>query len=180
MKQYIAKPIISAAETGDTSTTVRTGKGRVNYPYLAQPHAYNAKDREVYSMTFLFDKNDQHSKDILDKAIKNAVDKGIERYGPQFTNIRNPINDGDDKGDESYHDQWYINAKNPRRPAIYDENREEMDPEDIYSGCYVRCVMEFYPYSFTGNNGIAASLRSVQFLEDGNLLYVIPRSSADD
>ena len=180
MKQYLAKLITQKEENEDTSTIVRTGKGRVNYPHLAVPYAFNLNSRKSFSICFLFPKEDTASKDILDKAIKNAVANGVEKYGPQFTAFRNPINDGDAKDDESYYDHWYINAKNPHRPAIYDENRVEMDPEDIYSGCYVRCVIEFYPYSFNGNNGIAASLKSVQFLEDGDLLYAARTSSADD
>lgn len=162
-----------------TSNSVRTGKGRLSYVHLDKPFAQNPNDTPKYSLAFIFDKDDKQAKKIIDAAIEAAEQKGVEKFGKAFKNIHNPINDGDSKDDEAYAGQYYINAKNTRRPGLFGADREDIDAEDIYSGCYARCVLQFYPYSRNGNNGVAASLTSVQFLEDGEA-FAGGRASAND
>ncbi len=161
-------------------TSARTGRGRLSYVHLDKAHAQNPNDEPKFSLSFLFPKDDKKALSVLEEAIDNATQKGVEKFGKAFKNIRTPINDGDQKEDDAYEGMFYINAKNSRRPAVYDENRDEMEAEDIYSGCYGRCVIDFYPYSRNGNNGVAASLKSVQFLGDGEAFAGSGRASADD
>ena len=162
--------------------TVRTGLGRFAYVHLDEAYAQNPGDKPKYSLTFMFDKIDKQAKKVYEEAIENATQLGIEKFGKNFNGkkFHNPINDGDEKEDEEYEGMYYMNIKNTRRPVCYDQKREEMSGEDIYSGCYGRCVVEFYPYSRSGNTGVAASLKSVQFLGEGEPLSGGVKSTAAD
>ena len=44
------------------------------------------------------------------------------------------------------------------------------DPLQVYSGCYVRASINFYPFNVNGNKGVAAGLSNVQFWCDGEPL----------
>ena len=54
-----------------------------------------------------------------------------------------------------------------------------MDESEIYAGCYVNMFVEFYAYENSGNKGIAASLRGVQFVRDGERLGGEPLEAED-
>lgn len=176
----MAAQIVKAKLLGDAnSTTARTGKGRLGYVHVDKPFAQNPNDEGKYSLCFMFSKDDKQAKKVLDAAIENAEQRGVEKFGKSFKNVHNPINDGDDKDDEIYENMYYINAKNSRHVPCYDQDREEMEPEDVYSGCEGRIVVQFYPYSRNGNNGVAASLQSIQFLGDAEP-FAGRRASASD
>ena len=169
--KYVAKLL--------SSTSARTGKGLISYAHIDKAYAQNPNDEPKFSLSFIFDKSDTKAKKVLDQAIEAAEQKGVEKFGKSFKNVHLPINDGDEKDDDAYQGKWYINAKNTRRPGVYDADREEMDPEDIYSGCYARIVVDFFPYCRNGNSGVAASLKSIQFLEDGEPLAGGRATAAD-
>jgi hypothetical protein len=64
-------------------------------------------------------------------------------------------------------------------PEIVDENCFEItDPEEVYSGCYGRVSMKFFPYKKEGNLGIGCGLDNVQKLEDGEV--ILTRISAEE
>ena len=162
--------------------TVRTGIGRFAYVHLDEAYAQNRGDKPKFSLNFLFHETDTQALKLYEEAIENATQKGIDKFGKTFNGkkFHDPINDGDEKEIEEYEGMYYMNIKNTRRPVCYDAKREEMSAEDIYSGCFGRCVVEFYPYSRSGNTGVAVSLKSVQFLGDGEPLSGGMRSTADD
>ena len=45
-----------------------------------------------------------------------------------------------------------------------------LDQEEIYSGCYCRFSLMFYPFSTNGNNGVAVGLNNLQKVSDGERL----------
>ena len=46
----------------------------------------------------------------------------------------------------------------------------DLDPSLVYGGCYVRASLICYAYDVSGNQGVSASLRSVQKIGDGDRL----------
>ncbi|MEG1575014.1 MAG: DUF2815 family protein [Bacteroidales bacterium] len=44
------------------------------------------------------------------------------------------------------------------------------DPPELYSGCYARASINFYPFNTNGNRGVAAGLGNVQKWADGEPL----------
>ena len=120
----------------------------------------------------------------MQKAIDNAVQVGVEKFGKGFKNAKThyPIHDGDAEKpeDEAYANSWYVNVSNKTAPGIVDANRRQItDDTEIYSGMWGRVTINFYPYSVSGS-GISASLQNVQKLRDGEPLGGVKASAVDD
>ena len=73
-----------------------------------------------------------------------------------------------------------------RRPIsinYLDRDRNEIvDPEEVYSGCYVQAVLTLYVYNTSGNKGIGVSLNAIRKIKDGERLAgtVVSESDWDD
>ena len=80
-------------------------------------------------------------------------------------NLKTPLRDGDvDRPDDpNYADSYFVNANSNERPGIVDRKRIPItDPLEVYSGCYVRASISFYPFNTNGNRGVACGLQNVQ------------------
>jgi len=166
------------------STRVRTGKVRFSYAHFFE--AWPEEDANAkYSVSILIDKEDSATQKAIREAIENAKQQGIKKFGSVFKGpkVHDPVHDGDEEkeGDETYAGKLYINCSNKKKPQVVDINLDRIEDEDeIYSGCYGRITVNFYPYSMNGNTGIAASLQNVQKLEDGERLGGGQRSAVAD
>ena len=88
------------------------------------------------------------------------------------------MRDGDEKEDDVYADNFYINAKASTRPGIVDRNvRPITDEDDVYSGMWAIVSVTFYAYDVNGNRGIACGLDNVMKTKDDTRLC--GRSSAE-
>lgn len=157
------------------STAITTGKVRFSYCHLFQPHANNDGQEPKYSMMVLVDKSDK--KTIA--AIKSAIDeakmngKTSKWNGKIPTNLKTPLRDGDEEhpDEEVYKGKLFFNCSAKQRPGIVDRDINAiLDPDEVYSGCYGRVNVTFYPYDASGNRGVAAGLNHVQKLSDGERL----------
>lgn len=64
-----------------------------------------------------------------------------------------------------------MNANSNERPGVVDRRRIPItDPLEVYSGCYVRASISFYPFNTNGNRGVACGLQNVQKWCDGEPL----------
>ena len=45
-----------------------------------------------------------------------------------------------------------------------------MEPEEIYSGCYVRASINAYAFNIQGNSGVSFGLNNIQKVRDGEPL----------
>ena len=73
-----------------------------------------------------------------------------------------------------------LNANSTKQPGVVDLARNPiLDQEEIYSGCYCRFSLMFYPFSTQGNNGVAAGLNNVQKVCDGARLAGSSRAEDD-
>lgn len=155
------------------ATTITTGKVRFSYVHLFTPFAPNGVGEPKYSVSLLVDKNDTATIEKINSAIEEAKEQGkTSKWGGKIPNkLATPLNDGDDKEDANYQGKFYLNAKNSRKPGVVDKDVQAiLDPDEVYSGCYGRANITFYPYSASGNNGIAVSLNHIQKLSDGEPL----------
>ena len=112
-------------------------------------------------------------------AIKAAIDEAIQNGisgkwgGKRPPNLKLPLRDGDvdREEDEAYQDAYFVNATSLEKPGVVDRKRIPItDPLGVYSGCYVRASVNFYPFNVNGNKGVAAGLGNVQFWSDGEPL----------
>lgn len=155
------------------STKVVTGKVLLSYLNVAKPVGVNGGEPK-YSVSVIIPKSDTKTLNKIKAAIEVAKREGTAKLGKKIpANLKTPLRDGDvDRpDDEAYVDSYFINANSRTKPGIVDRNLEPIiDMTEIYSGCYGRVSMMFYPYNVNGNKGIAAGLQNIQKLEDGEPL----------
>jgi hypothetical protein len=162
------------ANNAFTETKVITGVVRFSYVHVFQPHAINEEGEKKYSASILIDKADKDTISKVKKAIDIAKERGkSEKWGGKIpAKLKLPLRDGDEeREDEAYAGQYYVNAVCNTRPGLVDKNLNAIiDPEELYSGCYGRASLTFYPFDKNGNRGVACGLNNLQKLKDGEPL----------
>ena len=167
------------ATPNNGSTKVITGKHtRISYANLFEPKGFDGS-KPVYSASLIISKDDKQTLALIQNAIEAAYQNGLYKLRgnsktvPTLADINTPLNDGDRKrpNDPAYANAFYINAKNPDQPKLYDADRNPLiDRSEIYSGIYGRASITFYAYNRNGNKGIACSLLGLQKVADGKPL----------
>lgn len=167
---------------GNTETSLRIGECRLSYAYLFAPRKNEDGSQGKYSVQLLIPKANTAAKEMIDAAIEAAKQIGVQTKWngkmPPAARLATPLRDGDAEfpDDDNYEGMWFMNtsASPDFKPGLRvisgGQLVEAMDEEDIYSGCYGAVMVNFYPYSVSGNNGVAAGLNSVVKTNDGEKL----------
>lgn len=165
-----------------TGTKVTTGKVRLSYAHLFEPHAIDGNEPK-YSVSVIIPKTDKETLQAIKEAVAEAKEQGKGKLGGKVpANIKTPLRDGDidREGDEAYAGCYFLNANSKNKPGIVDVNVQPiLDSTEVYSGCYARLTLNFYAYNANGNKGIAAGLGNVQKLADGEPLGGFTRAEDD-
>jgi len=75
----------------------------------------------------------------------------------------------------------FLNANSTQKPGIVDKDLVEiLDPDEVYSGCYGRASISFYPFNVNGNRGVGVGLNNIQKLSEGERLGGSRASAEDD
>lgn len=147
---------------------------RASYAHIFEPQAINEGDEPKYNVSLIIDKNDEKSINNINKAIENAKQNGKEKFGGKIpANLSTPLRDGDTdrEDDEAYQNAYFLNAKTKRKPQVLDmDGQRTDDPDEVYSGCYIRVTVNFYPYVVSGSKGIACGLGNIMKAKDGEPL----------
>jgi len=161
---------------------VITGKVRMSYV-----NVFEMNDKGKYSVCLLIPKGD---KDTLAK-VKAAIEsvktdpKAATTWGGKWlASFKSPLRDGDTERDlaknPEYKGHYFINCNSGQKPDVVDTALNPiLDKSEVYSGCFGRASVNFYPFSVDGNKGIAAGLNNVQKLGDGERLGGGSRASDD-
>lgn len=164
------------------NTAVTTGRVRFSFVHVLEAYAREQGQDPKYSLTVLVPKTDAETKKAIDAAIEAATVLGTSSkwrgMRPQKVNI--PIHDGDGVkpsdgmpfGDECK-GHWVFTASSrvDYPPEVVDANLQAIiSPAEVYSGCYGRVHINFFPYAYGGKKGIGCALNAVQKLEDGEPL----------
>lgn len=165
-----------------TGTKVTTGKVRLSYAHLFEPHAIEGNEPK-YSVSVIIPKTDTETLKAIKEAVNEAKEQGKSKWGGKVPpTLKTPLRDGDAErpDDEAYANCYFLNANSKNKPGIVDQNVQPiLDATEVYSGCYARLTLNFYAYSASGNKGIAAGLGNVQKLEDGEPLGGFTRAEDD-
>lgn len=167
-------------------TKVVTGKVRLSYVNIFKARSFQAGGEEKFSLCILIDKKDITTLGKIKAAIDAAKKQGIaDKWGGKLPgNLKMPLRDGDaERADEAeeYTGKFFMNANSNQKPGIVDENLNEiLDNTEVYSGCYGRVSINFFPYNSNGSKGIAVGLNHVQKLADGEPLGAARASAEDD
>ncbi|MEH7462754.1 DUF2815 family protein [Bacillus thuringiensis] len=164
------------------STKVITGKVRLSYVHVFEPQAINGGD-EKYSTAILIQKSDKETLRKIKNAIEAAKAEGKGQWGGKVpANCKTPLRDGDEErpDDEAYAGHYFLNASSKNKPGIAKpvgkgadgktKFQEITDTTEVYSGCYAKVSINFYPFNVNGNRGIAAGLNNVVKVQDGEFL----------
>lgn len=166
---------------------IKTGKVRFSYLHVFEPHAFREGDEPKYSVSIIVPKSDTATIDAINKAVKQALQDGKAKFGGKIpTNFSHPLRDGDDErpDDEAYSNSYFFNANSKTKPSVAIAKDGELyiieDPEVLYSGCYGKVTVDFYPFNVDVNKGVACGLGNLLKLADGDPLGVVKPSATQD
>lgn len=166
-----------------TGTKVTTGKVRLSYAHIFEPHAMNEGQEAKYSVSVIIPKSDKETLKAIKEATDQAKKDGAGKWGNKIPgNLKTPLRDGDveREDDEAYKGCYFLNASSKNKPGVVDANVQPvLDATEVYSGCYARLTLNFYAYNASGNKGVAAGLGNIQKLEDGEPLGGFTRAEDD-
>lgn len=156
------------------TTKVVTGKVRFSYLQVFQPAAMEEGQEKKYSVSLLIPKTDTVTIAKINAAIEAAREEAKAKNGGKLpARFELPLRDGDVERpeDDAYAGHFFISAKSKTKPGLVDKDMNEIiDPEELYSGCYGRASINFYPFDKAGNRGVACGLNNLQKLKDGEPL----------
>ena len=173
------------------STQITTGKVRFSYCNLFTPRAAQEGAKEKYSVTLLIPKSDKATIQKIKTAMEEAKQKYIAaNSGKKLpTNLKSTLHDGDGErpngGEfgEGCKGCYVITVSSNNKPVLVHSDKTPLtDPQELYSGCYGRAIINFYVYDTQGNKGISAGLNGIMKLYDGEPLGggVVTDSDWDD
>ena len=165
---------------------------RASYVHLLEKAAIEG-GKPHYSCCFLIPKDDTKTVEAVKAAFKAAYEagesvlKGTGKSMPSLASLNKPLRDGDEEypDREEYRGCYFINANNyNRRPGIFDREFQPItDPDEIYSGMYVKAFCSCYAFNHGVNKGIAFSLEHVMKVADGERLggsFISPEDAFGD
>ena len=163
---------------------VITGKVRLSYAHIAEPYAHNEGDKEKYSCSVIVSKDDEETIKKIEEAVESVIkNEGSSKWGNKRpAKLKTPLRDGDEEkpDSEEYANSYFFNCSTMRQPQCVDADRMPIDASEIYSGCNARISVNFYPYSVSGNKGVAAGLGNIQLLPGGANLGGGGSTAAED
>lgn len=167
-------------------TKVITGEVRFSYLHVFEPFAGEVGQKPKYSVSLLIPKKDKQTIALIQEAVAEATDLGqTTKWGGKVPkNLKLPLRDGDEeKADEhpEYEGMYFINASSERQPGLVDSHKQEIfSDQELKSGDYGLASINFYPFSVSGNNGVACGLNNLMKKRDGESLGGTPASAEAD
>lgn len=168
------------------STKVITGKVRFSYVNIFKSRAFRDGQDAKFSICLLIPKEDKKTIKEIRAAIDEAIQGGVSSKwnGKKPANLKLPLRDGDaERADEApeYEGMFFLNANSNSKPGIVDKDLNEiLDPDEVYSGCWGRASINFYPFNSNGNKGVGAGLNNIQKLKDDERLGAARASAESD
>ena len=166
------------------ATKVITGKVRASFVHIFEPQSVNGSDPR-YSCSFIIPKSDAETIGKIRAAIEEAKQSGVTKWGGKIPpNLKLPLRDGDaERADEApeYEGMYFLNCNSNQKPGIVDKDLNEiLDPDEVYSGCWGRASINFFPFNTNGNKGVGVGLNNIQKLKDDDRLGAARASAESD
>lgn len=165
----MAKPQVNVKPI-QKGTSVITGCVRLAFQSLIEPRASNLEGSigELKYPAVVLLEPDCDTLPALKAAMKAAAE---EYFGADKipSGLKNPIRDGAEKQDDYpfYAGHKFINVSTKTKPGVVDQrNKPITDPDELYSGCWVRLELNAFGYNKKGNKGVSFAVNNVQKLGD--------------
>ena len=152
-----------------TETSLRIGEVRFSYVNVFSPRKNEDGTPGKYSVQLLIPKSNKQGLKMIEEAMEAAKQKGkTDKWGGKIpARMQSVLRDGDEEhpGEEVYEGMMFMNCStvNPPQVSVRENGaiNAALDSNDFYSGCWGAAVVNFYPYSVSGNNGVACGLNLV-------------------
>ena len=157
---------------------------RFSYLHCWEPDSVNGGDPR-YSVSAIIPKSDTRTVERIRAAVENAKKESLSKWGGKIPpNLKLPLRDGDaERADEApeYEGMYFLNCNSTQKPGIVDKDLNEiLDPDEVYSGCWGRASINFFPFNTNGNKGIGVGLNNIQKLKDDDRLGAARASAESD
>lgn len=152
-----------------TETSLRIGEVRFSYVNVFSPRKNEDGTPGKYSVQLLIPKSNKQGLKMIEEAMEAAKQKGkTDKWGGKIpARMQSVLRDGDEEhpDEEVYEGMMFMNCStvNPPQVSVRENGaiNAALDANDFYSGCWGAAVVNFYPYSVSGNNGVACGLNLV-------------------
>lgn len=171
---------------------IHTPMFRVSYQHIFQPQKNKNTGKNVYSITMIFDPEQQQEKEFQDM-LRLEMETGRAKWpnypeglfkrpfrkGTQVS-ANNPLGYDLVKNPE-YKDKIIVAARSTERPVglVYSNKQPILDRGDFYSGCYAIASITAYTYDTDGNRGVSFGLTNVMKIKDGDALVAMANPEDD-
>ncbi|UUZ85635.1 DUF2815 family protein [Paenibacillus sp. P26] len=163
------------------ATRVITGKVRLSYAKIWEPEE-DKQGNPWYGTSVLIPKEDKDTVRKIKAAVDAAKEQGKSLWGGKIPgSLKTPLRDGDEErpDDDAYRGHYFLNCKSKNKPGIAKpvgktpdgktKFQEITDTTEVYSGCYVKISLNFYPFSGE-SRGVAVGLNNIVKIQDGEPL----------
>lgn len=149
---------------------------RLAFPSVWTATDYMGDGKFRYRATGLIAPNTPDFKTVEDAVNEVAKAKWGAKAPAVLASIKNDPNkfcwkNGDTKPTlNGFPGNWFLTATNEERPLVVDRNKSALLAADgkPYAGCYVNLSAEIWAQDNNYGKAIRASLRTVQFVRDGD------------
>ena len=160
------------------NTQITTGKVRFSYVHLFTPKPSMDGSAAKYQVTLLIPKTDKATLAKINDAIEHARGAFVVKTGKKLpAKLASTLHDGDGTRDngENFGPEckgcYVMTVSSANPPVIVDANKLPItNPQELYSGCYGRAIINFYVYDYMGKRGVSAGLNGIMKLHDGDPL----------
>lgn len=157
---------------------MRTGVVRLCFVNFKAPRVNqgdDGEDRESYGATILIPKGSSL------EPYKLCLERYKKTLGENAKKLKraSPLRKQDEKADDYdgfVPGAWFLNTSSKYKPRVTGRQKEEIEVDSFYSGCYARVMLSPYDYGLKdrkrtkGNSGIGLGLVAAQFIRDGEPL----------
>jgi len=169
---------------------VKLNKVRLAFPTLFEPKAVNGEGEPRFSAAFPIEPGSANAKALAAAMAAVAKDKWGEKAPAILKELKakgrvcykeTPLSK-DGEVYDGFEDMHTVNASNKARPLVIDRDKAPLTAADgkPYGGCYVNASLELWAQDNGFGKRINATLKGVQFAEDGDAFGGGAPASPDD
>ena len=165
----------------DNNITVKLRNVRLSFPALFEARAMDGGTPKFSAAFLLNKKSDAAQIKSIEEAINSLLK--TKNKGGKLPPNKVCLRDGSEKDFEGYGDEvMYVSASNARRPLVVDLQGNPLVTTDgkPYAGCYVNANIDVWWQDNKYGKRVNASLRSVQFVKDGESFGAGPLDAAKE
>jgi hypothetical protein len=158
---------------------VKLSNVRLAFPALFEAKSVGGEGDPRFSAAFVIAPNSANAKALADAIIQVAKEKWADKAAGILKELKSkgrvcykesPLTSSDGDVYDGFEDMHALNTSSKTRPLILDRDKTPLTASDgkIYAGCFVNVSLDLWPQDNQYGKRVNASLKGVQFLQDGD------------